>query len=277
MSEDLCALNFKGKNVCTSRKNLMQVVDFLCKSGTCREEAKKMSDEELIKLAMEKLGVKNELEIYKHHLVKQKLGNDKSNKILKKYFKVHGPSDSNELLSNFNIDDVLEQWSLRSDEFGKKFYHIGFQMIDFEKYGGELAYIDPVALRKDGYDCFGVVLNTDVSTGRGKHWFCLYGDLRAKPIRIEFFNSSGNQPRREIRQWFERLYMKMKKKYNKEIELLISSTERLQYSETECGMWTLGYVLSRLKDKPFNWFIVSYIKDDEIYALRRDIFMRHKK
>ena len=38
---------------------------------------------------------------------------------------------------------------------------------------------------------YGVVFNTDNSSGSGTHWFSIFIDFTATPITIEYFNSSG--------------------------------------------------------------------------------------
>ncbi len=113
-------------------------------------------------------------------------GESHVNKIKDFNFKPEGPRNSTELLSNYNIDDVLDQWEKQYDGF----YHIYFQMIDFDYVGTELATVDVSHLIRQNYKTMGVVLNTDVSTGGGIHWFCLFCDLTARPITLEYFNSS---------------------------------------------------------------------------------------
>jgi hypothetical protein len=88
--------------------------------------------------------------------------------ILDRFFKPTGPATHFGLLSNFNIDDVLDQFE---DKFAhRKFLHIPFQMRDFEKIGTQLSTVDLAREFKAGKQCFGVVLNTDYSTGGGIHW-----------------------------------------------------------------------------------------------------------
>jgi hypothetical protein len=113
--------------------------------------------------------------------------------ILDEYFKPEGPSTKFGLLSNFNIDNVLEQLGKKFEH--RKFLHIPFQMRDFERVGTRLATVDLAEeFKNGGYKTFGVVFNTDWSTGRGLHWFCAFGEHYGDRIVLEYFNSSGRPP-----------------------------------------------------------------------------------
>ena len=137
------------------------------------------------------------------------------NYILEKLFKPSGPANNYALLSNFNIDGVLDDLTKRFPE--RKFYHIPFQMRDFEKVGSELAEVDLFDLFESGTKTFGVVLNTDWSSGGGIHWFCIFGEHYGDKIVIEYFNSSGKQPLPEVQAWLHKTKHYLDMKYNKKI------------------------------------------------------------
>ena len=153
-----------------------------------------------------------------------------------------------------------------------------FQMIDFALNGTALQKIDIYQLMKDDYDCFAVVLNTDVSTGRGKHWFCLFMDLNHKgtandPITIEYFNSSGYEPRPQVLTWIQTTKYDMLKDHNIHMKVIYATEGRqIQYSRTECGVWCLVYILARLSDKPHNWLVKAKVSDSDITEYRQRLF-----
>ena len=60
---------------------------------------------------------------------------------LERRFKAGGPRSSTQLLSNFNIDGVLQNWAAEFLEF----FNYEFNMIDFETAGG-LARTDVVGI-----------------------------------------------------------------------------------------------------------------------------------
>jgi hypothetical protein len=235
--------------------------------------------EELVKAMKNTLGVETEAEILQHKDFKHRIGSREVQKELDENFKEPGPYGSTALLDNFNIDGTLHKWSKHSSKlFGKKFYHIPFQMIDFEKVGSELSRISVPGLIKGGYDCFGCVLNTDVSTGGGKHWFCIYGDLghsgtEDDPHKIEFFNSSGNPPVREVNVWLENTCADIIKSGGY-AETVRAAPRKLQWSKTECGMWSLMYIKSRLEGKPSDYFYKSGANDKDMIDFRKYMFRK---
>jgi hypothetical protein len=231
----------------------------------------------MCKALEEILNVDTEAGIWEHPQFRKFVGAQLADHVLNERYKQPGPADSTALLDNNNIDDTLGQWSKYSGKlFGKKFLHLPFQMIDFRKTRSELSYLDLEDLINKKYDSFGVVLNTDVSSGKGKHWFCLYGDLKhmgtkEDPYRLEYFNSSGNPPLDEVAMWLEQSCHDLLKK-GIHCEIVRSVPRRLQNSQTECGMWSLLYIRSRLEGKPPSWFYTCKTNDRDMIAYRKKVF-----
>jgi hypothetical protein len=259
-----------GATVCSPKSDIEKMRDFLKNTGLRTPP----NDRALIVEDMKKvLGVANEAEIYENRSFQNYIGYTRAKKILNLEFKPPGPANGTALLDNFNIDETLQRWAhIANDEFGKKFYHIPFQMIDFDKTGTELSKLDISDLIKKGYDSFGVVLNTDVSSGRGIHWFCLYGDLRADPVRLEYFNSSGYPPKPEVQVWLERQIINLKKSGINAEYVYATGGRQIQYSKTECGVWSLVYILSRLTDHPFHWIAQVGANDEDMISFRARLF-----
>ena len=224
----------------------------------------------------------NEYDLWNHPQVKKVIGAKITNRILKTYFKAHGPYNSTSLLSNINIDEILSQWEFHSEElFGKKFKHIEFHMADFLDYDTPLKNLNILELVKE-YDCFGVVFNTDRTTGPGKHWLCVYGDFQHKgteedPYILEYFNSSGNAMLVQVQKWLClcRDYAKEKGVYIKYIYPLLSKP--IQFSKTECGMWSLIYIKTRLEGKPPRYLYDADIKDRDMVKYRKYVFLNEDK
>jgi hypothetical protein len=223
----------------------------------------------LIQVVKDKLGVRYESEIFMHTSVVNNLGRKVCRKILKKYFKAQGPRHSTALLNNNNIDETLESWSVNADKlFSRKFKHIEFQMIDFYDTYGALNSLDLNNLANEGYDSVACVLNTDVSSGEGKHWFCIFCDIKNKDkdkYLIELFNSSGNPPVQQITDWIKRLNSKHPCIIRKAL------SRRLQESRTECGVWCLAYIYWRLRGCD-NTKFEKYMTDGKMIELRNFLF-----
>lgn len=272
LSEDPCVLSNNG--VCADDQGIKHMRKFLFSADRTAGSA----GDNIVEQIKNILNVTDEIEIWKSPEFRNIIGDSVCDDILKKQFKPVGPAHSTELLTNNHIDSSLAQWSKNSQElFRKKFYHIPYQMIDFNENQTELSNFDPAAVKREGYDCFGVVLNTDVLRGKGKHWFCIYGDLahsgtRDDPIQIEYFNSSGNPPRDAVSSWIENTTYNLLKYQKLYCKFVRSVPERLQHSNTECGMWSLLYIRSRLEDRAPNWFYKVKAKDKDMIAMRARLF-----
>lgn len=202
-----------------------------------------------------------------------------------KRFKPSGPHNSTKLLSNFNIDNVLGNFVEIKKHHG--FYHMNFQMMDFngsDKWPpSELATVN---ICKDviegGYNCMGVVMNTDTRSGNGKHWFALFCDFRrsggkSDPYTIEYFNSSGNPPQRPVHEWLVKTvecigeYQFTSGAQKRHAVYVITSTLQHQKSQTECGPYSLYFIWSRLNKEPTSSFS-NIIPDGKMMAFRKHLF-----
>lgn len=227
---------------------------------------------QVVAALMKLLSVESEAAIWEHHAFRKFVGESHARNVLNTRFKPCGPANCVDLLSDRNIDNVLAQWALHSEElFGRKFYHVPFQMIDFDKFKTEFSTLDIPGLKRKGFDCFGCVLNTDVSSGPGIHWFCVFGDLRGDTGTLEYFNSSGRRPYEEITRWRERKKLEALKQ-NMNLVDIDATFRRLQFTNTECGVWSLVYIRKRLEGKPPDWLATQRITDADITAYRAQLF-----
>jgi hypothetical protein len=194
--------------------------------------------------------------------------------ILDKFFKPAGPSTTFGLLSNFNIDDVIDQFEERFAN--RKFLHIPFQMRDFEKVGTGLATVDIADKFRKDYKTFGVVLNTDSSSGNGIHWFCLFGEHIGDKIILEYFNSSGRPPLQEVQAWLQKTKHHLYKSLNVPVEIHYSTGIRFQSDEHSCGVYCLCYIWLRLENVSPKWFKAENFGDKLMHKARKNLF-RHEK
>lgn len=192
-------------------------------------------------------------------------------KLLDDFFKPEGPATNFGLLSNFNIDGVLDQLSERFPHF----LHIPYQMRDFERVGSELARVDIARELTNGKQSFGVVLNTDWSVGRGIHWYCLYGEKKNGRLIIEYFNSSGKEPLAETQAWLQKTKHYLTKELKIPVDVKYSTGVQFQNDEHSCGVYCLMYIWLRLEGVSNNWFKADNFNDDFMHKARRVLF-RHE-
>jgi adenylate kinase family enzyme len=197
--------------------------------------------------------------------------------------KIPGPSDSLQLLSNSNIDNVMRNaQKLRFP----KFYHHGFVMVDFDTafdadIVGDGRKFGKINLATDvwpKYNTFGVVMNTDRYENSGKHWICIFVDMREYPknVTIEFFNSSGREAQNAYAQWMQRQAANFRAS-GAQAEVIHVSHRAHQLLKTECGVYCLYYILNRLgidnnKVYPWTFFRDHHIDDHMMHKFRAYLF-----
>ena len=191
-------------------------------------------------------------------------------------FKIQGPKETTTWLNNEDIDFTLKEWEKTFTEFG--FFPCPFAMIDFDKtreplHKHNLVDIYTGKINKKCYKTFGCAINTDVHTGNGKHWMALFVDMRSDIWTIEFFNSSGRPPAQSIVNWMARTAEYLKQFKNNSVEIIYVTNIEHQQSNTECGMYTLFYIRSRLEGKSYQLFLSGErISDESMIEFRKHCF-----
>jgi uncharacterized Zn-finger protein len=276
-----CANNKDG--VCSSNKLIFDIFNFIKDLGYDNVE----NPERVIKIAEKELNCDSESCVLTHPKVYRYISDKKQmKKELDTQFKPLGPRNSTKLLSNFNIDNTLILWAREY----KTFYPCPFSMIDFniypntfskinlkDVYTGNAYYMDPIYGKiQKGFNCFACVLNTDVSSGRGKHWVCIFVDKRSKnePWTIEYFNSTGNSPCQAVTEWMENQRYNLLKIY-KHVNTVAVTNIVHQYSMTECGLYSLYYIRARLDNVPYSFFMNNTIPDNLMIEFRTHVFRSH--
>jgi len=228
-----------------------------------------ISDENVINKAKKLLNCKSESCIIASNEFSNLVGKNKANAIKNAIFKPSGPWKDNAWLSNVNIDEVLDQWS----DIYPGYNHIPFKMNDTIK------NVKINSICKNSMKCFSIAINTDKSSGPGIHWFCIYGDFdnHNEKRTLEYFNSSGAKPSREVHEWIHETKHNSEKELGGETEIVLVNKNDLQKGTSECGIFVLWYIYSRLNDVPPEFFNESESADDEkMFQLRRHLFRRNK-
>ena len=126
----------------------------------------------------------------------------------------------------------------------------------------------------------GTVLNT-ARDGGGEHWvpFLIQYNVLTKKGSLEYFNSSGQGPDEEedspeVMEWINTFCDKRKKTEHKRkprLKIKINKTQK-QYGETECGLYSLFYIIHRIMGFTFEEFVHSKILDEKMMAFREKVF-----
>lgn len=263
-----CMLDVKG--VCSTKEAVVVMKEYV---GYGEDEDVK--PEVVVEILKKKLNCGTEKCILKHpDFIKAVDDNSIIVESLDR-FKPRGPANTTALLSNLDIDNLLTKLTnIHSDH-----YHMDFQMIDFMGTDrlpptalGRLNIVEDVI--KKGYKTFGVVMNTDIRTGGGIHWFALFCDFRKTPYTIEYFNSSGSKPYKEIQAWIIKTEREMATNLPqyKTTPVILKGMVHQKDSETECGLYSIYYIWNRLNNIPPEVFQARRIPDDDMIQFRTMCF-----
>jgi hypothetical protein len=185
---------------------------------------------------------------------------------LRRNFKIAGPTNV-DLLNNINIDDTLKQWQLKFS----KFHPYNFNMADYEEHNDSLATVDVAQLYKSGINTAACVINSDKYSGKGKHWMALFLDMRTTPCTAEFFNSSGNPPISSWVRWMDKCRVSLEG-IGLQCEKIKVSDKVHQYSQTECGVYSLLYIWARLHGVKYSYFSQNRVPDQIMFEFRQHLF-----
>jgi hypothetical protein len=192
-------------------------------------------------------------------------------------FRPDGPAKGYEWLSTLDINKVLKQY----ENIYLEFISYGAVPSDFEHIGmsrGEINDEDnrlPMMrekyrfenLEKINKSKFGLVINLDTSGKSGSHWVALYVDLQKG--NIFFSDSVGNEPNKYVKAYINRIANFLKNK-NINPNIKINKT-RHQTKNSECGVYSINFILRLLKGESFEEIAGNKL-DDDLVNLCRDIY-----
>jgi len=180
----------------------------------------------------------------------------------------------NEWLSSIDIINVMKQY----EKAYKCFDFIGPTPIDFDTrklYGecvwDELCNFSVEEQIKNGKNKIGIIFNTDPHYKSGQHWISMFINIKKK--KIFFFDSVGDKPPREIIKLVDRIKeqgMNLEKKINFKFD----SNEGIehQYGNTECGIYSLFFIVHMLEDKMTEHYLKTHILKDEYMNKFRHVY-----
>ena len=180
----------------------------------------------------------------------------------------------NEWLSSVDIMDVMKQYETAY----KCFDFIGPSPIDFDTkklYGecvwDELCNFSVEEQIKNGKTKIGIIFNTDPHNKPGQHWISMFINIKKK--QIFFFDSTGDKPSPEIMKLVERI-KKQGLELEKKIIFKYNSNEGVehQYGNTECGVYSLFFIVHMLEDKLTEHYLKTHILKDEYINKFRKIY-----
>ena len=189
---------------------------------------------------------------------------------IEKYtFRPNGPNGRFEWLNTLNIDDVMEQYEVKYPEF--KF--LGTVPMDFD----DLPYLKINIKNLDYQDLvntnktkLGIVFNLDDSTESGSHWVSMYANL--KTGEVYYFDSYGTEPENRVQKLMRRISIFCKEHMGiKDLKVDYNKIQH-QRENSECGIYSMNFILRLLKGDSFETICKSKIPDKQINKCRNVYF-----
>lgn len=180
----------------------------------------------------------------------------------------------NEWLSSVDIMKVMRQY----EKAYKCFDFMGPTPINFDTkklYGEcvweELCKFDIQKLIKKGKTKIGIIFNTDPDYKPGQHWISMF--INVKKRKIFFFDSTGDKPPSEVMELVKRI-QEQGLNLKKPIKFIFDSNEGIehQYGNTECGIYSIYFIVHMLEDKVTEHYIKTHILKDEYMEEFRHIY-----
>jgi hypothetical protein len=158
----------------------------------------------------------------------------------------------------------------------KCFDFIGPSPIDFDTkklYGEcvweELCHFNLKQQIDKGKTKIGVIFNTDPHNKPGQHWMSLFINIKKK--QIFFFDSVGDKAPRQVM----KLVNRIKKQGNAigiKFEFDQNHPVEHQYGNTECGVYSIYFIVHMLEDKLTEHYFKTHILKDEYMEKFRKIY-----
>ena len=267
--------HFIKTGTCFSKKSLIKIIksynDF--NDNDKIKYNKSMKTKDLWNLINDKFSNKfhKEQEWLNHEYIKN---NTELREKLSKNFKPLKPKEWEKnkyaWLSTGDINSVMKQYEDKEDNF----YFVGVFPINFDSKNSfgkcisqELCDINIEKLKKNNISKIGIVFNLDRHDQPGSHWVSLYIDLFKGAY---FFDSNGSIKVPTSIMKFMRILKN--KSNNKGFEIKWNPV-RHQFENSECGIFSMFFLIKMIEDNNFDKLINSNFKDKDMNQLR-DVLYR---
>lgn len=183
---------------------------------------------------------------------------DLKNKIMHFTFKPKTTLKFNSWLNTSDIDAILLQYQ----KMYKNFKFVGALPSDFYK----IKKVDYNSILK--YDKVGIVFNLDSHNQSGSHWTAFLIDNDTKTL--EYYDSVGKEPNRNIKKFINKVYTFLSKNGH-EYDIKYNTIQH-QFKNNECGVYSIHFIIKRLKGLSFEKITSNIIKDKKMNKFRNKIF-----
>ena len=137
----------------------------------------------------------------------------------------------------------------------------------------ELSKLDLMKLKKNKIYKIGIIYNLDLSHQPGSHWIAVYIDNKNNEINI--YDSQVGTGTSLIRKFIGKIYEHYQR--NNIEPIVIYNDTRHQYAGSECGMYSMNFILERLHGKTMYEISQMKIPDEDMNHLRKILYYVEKE
>lgn len=181
-----------------------------------------------------------------------------------------GPQGKFEWLNTININQVMEQYTAKY----KDFVFLGAVPMDFYEINvngiRDIKWEDVI---NKGVKRVGIVYNLDNHNQPGSHWVAGYIDF--DNCCLYYYDSYATKPGKRVREFYAIIDKAIKKKLDRDAKIE-HNTHRHQYKDSECGMFSLHFIISMLEGGTFEGVCGGNLNDDLVNKLRDEYFILPK-
>jgi len=207
----------------------------------------------------------------RHHCIKNDIDKSLWGKMFAPYSPVKWKENPKEWLTTVEIQKVMAQW----EKAYKHFEFLGPSPIDYDTHmvfgecvWEELCKFSLGQMKRRGITKVGVIFNLDKHNQSGSHWVAVFIDLKSH--KIYYFDSYGDDIPSRIKK-FCNFVKKQGENFGENYEIIVSK-KRHQYSDSECGMYSMYFLVQLLQGTPHTTFEKIRVPDSLMLKLRKEYF-----
>jgi Ulp1 protease family, C-terminal catalytic domain len=183
-------------------------------------------------------------------------------------FKIPIPKGKHQWLTTDDIDFSIKQFIPLANNAA----FLGAVPVDFTTFSHTKNKFTSEFIKKllkKGVRNIAIVFNTDPHNKSGRHWIAgfIRIDQNGKKGKAYFYDSFGAKAPKQIKSWFDNFPIPLSYEYNK---------VQHQYENSECGVYSIHFIVRMLFGASFKSVTNNIIKDVEMNAKRKKYFNPYK-
>jgi hypothetical protein len=184
----------------------------------------------------------------------------------------------NEWLSSLDILEVMNQYEKKY----KCFDFLGPSPIDYDTHRlngecvwEELCHFNLAEQIKKGKTKIGIIFNLDPHYKGGSHWVSLFINVKKKTIF--FFDSAGEPVPNQIKKFADDVISQGEKlKHPIHFKFDQNYPVEHQYGNTECGIYSIFFIVHMLEDKINSHYLKTHILKDHYMERFRKVYFNEE-